>query len=195
MSFIAGIVDFDNSWDNSKKTDKAITNLRNCLSRTATKVHVVPNQWGITCSGSPLEYLPKMNRWLSISGHIDSSLKDLDSPDAESLLSNTPLEGEFALCLFDEGASKVILRRDLLGLVPLYYSFSGTKFALGSKIKMVLALIDKTPEVDDDGLAGLLTPFGRANSNLFKTPLKNVYSLEPGHELKLTKSAVKKTKF
>ena len=48
------------------------------------------------------------------------------------------LVGQFAFCLFDKKAGRLLLARDPLGIKPLYYYDGGRRFVFGSELKVFL---------------------------------------------------------
>ncbi len=102
------------------------------------------------------------------------------------------LRGMFAFCIFDVRKKEMILARDRFGIKPLYYFYDGKKFIFASEIKSVF-YANLNSEIDFKGvecflyLGYILPPF---------TFYKNIFSLEPGHFLKLNKKeGIRKFKY
>lgn len=92
------------------------------------------------------------------------------------------LNGQFAFTIYDKNKRTLFCVRDQLGILPLFYTFTGDTFIFGSEIKAILEhpLVER--EVDMVGLdqvftfAGLISP---------RTMFKNISSLENGHYLQV----------
>jgi len=89
------------------------------------------------------------------------------------------LNGQFALCLFDQSARKLFLARDRFGFKPLYYAFENGRFVFGSQLKAVMhSGINKT--LDAVSLNHYLY-FGYMPTG--RSILQKVYPLQPAHFL------------
>lgn len=92
------------------------------------------------------------------------------------------LNGQFAFAIYDKNKRTLFCVRDQLGILPLFYTFTGDTFIFGSEIKAILEhpLVER--EVDMVGLdqvftfAGLISP---------RTMFRNISSLENGHYLQV----------
>lgn len=82
-------------------------------------------------------------------------------------------------------AKTLYLTRDHLGVKPLFYSFLPEKglFVFGSEIKAILQHPDIEPIVTINGLRYVFMHF---ITPLHHTPYQNIFSLEPGHAIKVT---------
>ncbi len=189
MGFIAGIVDFEKPIDLSAP----LKNLRSAVARRTSTLHLARAMNGFVVSQDPLQYFPNQKGWLGVAGFIDSRLCDLNTPDAESILTYTPLEGEYSLFYTDVRRRNIFLRRQLLGTEPLYYSFKDGQFIWGSDIKAVLALRNQSVEVDEVGVFDQLLIGKNSSADIFRTAFQNVFSLEPGFVLKVSPDSIKKT--
>ncbi|MCR9244246.1 MAG: asparagine synthase (glutamine-hydrolyzing) [bacterium] len=94
------------------------------------------------------------------------------------------LNGQFAFACFDERTDRLLLARDRVGILPLYY-YEGPGFlAFASEVKALLPAIG-APELDDDAVEDYLTyrsvPPGR-------TLFRGVKKLAAGHALTVDKS-------
>ncbi len=108
-------------------------------------------------------------------GEVAHRLLRRDGPTALSRL-----EGMFALALWDEGARRLLLARDRLGIKPLYWMHLGRGFAFASEPKALLALPGVSARLDPDALSDFLSygyvPFDRC---LFA----GIRKLPPAHRL------------
>ena len=53
-------------------------------------------------------------------------------------ISCNEIEGDYAIALWDAGASKLVLVRDRIGVKPLYYYHQNGRFIFASEIKAIL---------------------------------------------------------
>lgn len=65
--------------------------------------------------------------------------------------------GMFAFALWDGEKKELLLARDRLGKKPLFYFEDGCSFVFGSEIKVILAMLERTPEIDHEALHDYLT--------------------------------------
>ncbi len=61
-------------------------------------------------------------------------------------------DGVFAIAAFDPGAGELVLASDRLGFRPLYWTETADWFAYASEVKALLAIRDRTPELDEASL-------------------------------------------
>lgn len=103
------------------------------------------------------------------------------------------LNGIFAYAVWDEGAERLVLARDRLGVKPLFYRYDGRSFLYGSEPKAILAHPGVKPEIDAEGLSEIFA-IGPA-----RTPGSGVYKgmreLKPGHFAVLTRSGFRATRY
>ncbi len=93
------------------------------------------------------------------------------------------LNGQFAFALWDTKRCELILCRDRLGILPLFFAQKGSLFLFASEIKGLLGFPGLDAELDPKTLAQIFT---------FWTPLpgatmfKDIFQLEPGTYLRVT---------
>jgi asparagine synthase (glutamine-hydrolysing) len=96
------------------------------------------------------------------------------------------LRGQFALALHDGPSRTVILARDRIGIVPLFYAVTrdagGEWLVFGSEIKAILASGMVKAEPDRMGLNGVFTYFAMPGP---RTCFAGITSLPPGHWVKI----------
>ena len=98
--------------------------------------------------------------------------------------------GMFAFAIWDSNKKKLFLARDRLGVKPLYYYVDNEKFIFASEIKAILQAKFIKREVNTEAFYHYMTYLNTpAPSTLFK----NIYKLEPGHTLTVTKNNEKIT--
>lgn len=90
------------------------------------------------------------------------------------------LEGIFAFALWDEGARRLVLMRDRLGVKPLFYSRASDRLVFGSEIKSILAAGHVQRSIDPQAFAEYLW-YGNAFED--RTIYSDIRALPPGHWL------------
>ena len=99
----------------------------------------------------------------------------------------TGCDGQFAYAVHDRDSGDLLLVRDRLGILPLYYYIDGQQIAFASEIKGLLPALPGPPEVDtaslDDYLAQRSVP---APNTLFV----GVNKLPAGHRLRVSASGI-----
>ena len=95
------------------------------------------------------------------------------------------LNGQFAFALWDTKRRELILCRDRLGILPLFFTQKGSLFLFASEIKGLLGFPGLEAEIEPKTLAQIFT---------FWTPLpgatmfKDIFQIEPGTFLRVTPS-------
>ena len=88
------------------------------------------------------------------------------------------LEGPCALVVLDQGENRLLLSRDRMGEVPLFYARRGGALCFATHPEALLAM-GIEPVVDEDGLREL---FGLGPARTpGRTPFREIRSLPPGH--------------
>jgi asparagine synthase (glutamine-hydrolysing) len=90
------------------------------------------------------------------------------------------LNGQFAFALYDRNRHRLLLGRDQVGIVPLFYTEAGGQLLFGSEIKALLAHPAVKRRVDLTGLDQILTFPGLVSPT---TMFEGIRSLPPGHLL------------
>jgi asparagine synthase (glutamine-hydrolysing) len=67
------------------------------------------------------------------------------------------LEGDFAIGLWDEGAKRIVLARDRVGVKPLYYALARGRLIFASEIKAILQHPAISRDIDEEALYHYLT--------------------------------------
>lgn len=117
-----------------------------------------------------------------------------DAPDPTFVLAaylqgkeNFPerLAGEFALALWDSPARRLILARDPMGSVPIYYSQAGEHFLFATEIKALLAHPAVRTRPNDAALAEYIyRAYDYTDES--KTFFANIHTVAPGQRLRVT---------
>lgn len=77
------------------------------------------------------------------------------------------LNGQFAIALWDKIKQRLLLMRDWVGILPLFYSLDNQRLIFGSEIKSLLCGINHKPAMNITGLDQLFTfwaPVSTVNS-------------------------------
>jgi asparagine synthase (glutamine-hydrolysing) len=88
------------------------------------------------------------------------------------------LNGQFAFAIFDQQKQRLLLARDHVGIIPLYYTVQDGILIFGSEIKALLQHGALRAEVNLTGLDQVLSMPGLVSP---ETMFKGVHSLPPGH--------------
>jgi asparagine synthase (glutamine-hydrolysing) len=92
------------------------------------------------------------------------------------------LNGMFAIALWDRRRNALLLGRDRMGVKPLYYSRTGSRWTFASELKSLLTYAGLDTALDSDGCADYLR-LGYVPRDA--TPYRAVKKLLPGHYLYL----------
>ncbi len=90
------------------------------------------------------------------------------------------IEGDYAIAIWDDEESRLVLVRDRIGVKPLYYSFKNGRLIFASEIKSILQHPSITPEIDELSLYHYLTFLTTPAPN---TLFKDIHKLPAGHML------------
>ncbi len=104
-------------------------------------------------------------------------------------------EGMWSFFYYDLKRDISILSRDRFGEKPLYYLNRGNEFLFGSEIKFIQKIYNKNLEINFEKLENFLK-YGykilfKKNNEYFK----NIYSVPPGHYIKIHKNKVELKKY
>ena len=90
------------------------------------------------------------------------------------------LNGQFAIALWDTRCERLVLARDRVGILPLFYARSGGRLLFASEIKAILAVAPQRAALDVHALAQIFTFWATVGS---RTAFEGIKSLPPGHLL------------
>lgn len=102
------------------------------------------------------------------------------------------LNGMFSMAVYDKTKKELFLARDRIGIKPLYYYYDDEKFLFGSEIKAILEDKSISREIDREAL-DLFLSYGYVPSP--KSMFKNIYKVDPGHFLTVSKKGISKNKY
>jgi asparagine synthase (glutamine-hydrolysing) len=104
----------------------------------------------------------------------------------------TRFNGFFAIAVYDVKKDELFIARDRIGVKPLYYYSVNGNFAFASEIKAFFHYPFFTKNISSQALNNYL------NFQYIQEPLSifdNVFKLEAGHYLKLTRKSIEKTEY
>jgi asparagine synthase (glutamine-hydrolysing) len=94
------------------------------------------------------------------------------------------LNGQFAFAIWDSLKNEILLARDRVGIIPLFYFFDNKKLLFGSEIKAILA-DDKIPRnLNLKALSSIFTCWSPVGA---QSVFQDILQLPPGNYLKFSK--------
>jgi asparagine synthase (glutamine-hydrolysing) len=90
------------------------------------------------------------------------------------------IEGDYAICLWDERAERLTLVRDRIGVKPLYFYHKDGRFIFASEIKAILQHPAVSPDVDEEALYHYLTFL---TTPAPRTLFRDIWKIPAGHVL------------
>ena len=102
------------------------------------------------------------------------------------------LNGQFCFALWDKRRRRLLLVRDRVGILPLYYCRCGDRLLFASEIKALLPLRDASPALDPLALDQLFTFWAPASPNTLFAGIKEV---PPGHLLVLEQGELRESTY
>ncbi len=130
----------------------------------------------------------RLRAGLEASGHVYSSRTDSETIlhlyEERGLDFVHDIEGDYAICLWDEGLERLTLVRDRIGVKPLYFYHKDGRFIFASEIKAILQHPAVSADVDEDALYHYLTFLTTpAPSTLFR----DIRKIPAGHMLTVSR--------
>lgn len=98
------------------------------------------------------------------------------------------LNGMFAIALWDQITSELLLVRDRIGIKPLYYSLHQNTFTFASELRPLVTWRQELPPISKQGLNEFFR-LGYVPSPL--SIFEGIYKLEPGHILKFCEGQIR----
>jgi asparagine synthase (glutamine-hydrolysing) len=102
------------------------------------------------------------------------------------------LYGDFAFIIFNTQTGEFFGGRDPLGVRPMFYTRMENTFIFASELRLVLAVLDVQPEVQQDYLLDSLVGVKTLKN---KTPYESIFRLSPGHYMEGGKDEIKLTRY
>ena len=97
------------------------------------------------------------------------------------------LNGQYAIALWDKAKQRLLLIRDRVGIVPLFYTQQDGRILFGSEVKALLTALKESPSLNMDALDQLMTFWSPVSP---ATLFKNVFEVSPGCMLVVEKGDV-----
>ncbi len=98
------------------------------------------------------------------------------------------LNGQFAIALWDDKRSKLLLARDRVGIAPLFYSYYQGRLLFSSEVKAMLPVFREAPTLNLQALDQLMTFWSPVSPN---TLFEGVLELSPGMMMVLDNAGVR----
>ncbi|MGZ8915533.1 MAG: asparagine synthase (glutamine-hydrolyzing), partial [Methylobacter sp.] len=92
------------------------------------------------------------------------------------------LNGQFAIALWDENRRRLLLVRDRVGILPLFYTRQGERLLFASEIKALLPQLSEAPRISPAALDQIFTFWAPRSPN---TLFEDIFEVSPGHMLVL----------
>lgn len=92
------------------------------------------------------------------------------------------LNGQFAIALWDRPRRRLLLVRDRVGILPLFYTTQGGQLLFASEVKALLPVLEHAPALDPLALDQLFTFWAPSSP---RTMFEGVREVPPGHMLVL----------
>mgnify|MGYP000870220486 CR=1 FL=1 len=92
------------------------------------------------------------------------------------------LNGQFAIALWDANRQRLLLVRDRVGILPLFYTRQGERLLFASEIKALLPLLAESPRISPPALDQIFTFWAPRSPN---TLFEDIFEVPPGHLLAL----------
>ncbi|MGZ5007774.1 MAG: asparagine synthase (glutamine-hydrolyzing) [Methylobacter sp.] len=92
------------------------------------------------------------------------------------------LNGQFAIVLWDSRRRRLLLVRDRVGILPLFYTQQEDRLLFASEIKALLPQLSEAPRISPTSLDQIFTFWASRSPN---TLFENIFEVQPGHLLVL----------
>lgn len=100
------------------------------------------------------------------------------------------LNGQFAIALWDSSRQRLLLVRDRVGILPLFYTRQGDRLLFASEIKALLPQLPEAPRISPEALDQIFTFWAPRSPN---TLFEDIFEVSPGHMLTLENGRVQDT--
>lgn len=102
------------------------------------------------------------------------------------------LNGQFAIALWDGNRQRLLLVRDRVGILPLFYTRQGDRLLFASEIKALLPQLCEAPRISPDALDQTFTFWAPRSPN---TLFENIFQLSAGHLLVVEKGQMRESTY
>jgi asparagine synthase (glutamine-hydrolysing) len=100
------------------------------------------------------------------------------------------LNGQFAIALWDVNRQRLLLVRDRVGILPLFYTRQGDRLLFASEIKALLPQLAQAPRISPVALDQIFTFWASRSPN---TLFEDIFEVQPGHMLVLENSCLRES--
>lgn len=97
------------------------------------------------------------------------------------------LSGQFAIAIYDTRTRKLVLARDRMGIIPLYFYYRNGELYFGSEIKSILATGMISRELSLEAVFDVFTFWSPQHD---RTVFRDVYSLLPGEYMEFQNNRI-----
>lgn len=102
------------------------------------------------------------------------------------------LNGQFAIALWDITKKRLLLVRDRVGILPLFYTEHSGQLIFGSEIKTILSVIRQSPKLNTRALDQIMTFWAPLSP---ETIFDGIYEVSPGEIIIIHDGKLKKKKY
>lgn len=102
------------------------------------------------------------------------------------------LNGQFAIALWDAGRQRLLLVRDRVGILPLFYTRQGDRLLFASEIKAILPQLSEAPRISPAALDQIFTFWASRSPN---TMFEDIFEVQPGHMLVLENGCLRESTY
>jgi len=102
------------------------------------------------------------------------------------------LNGQFAIALWDGNRQRLLLVRDRVGILPLFYTRQGDRLLFASEIKALLPQLSAAPRISPTALDQIFTFWAPRSPN---TLFENIFQVTPGHMLALENGRLRESSY
>lgn len=102
------------------------------------------------------------------------------------------LNGQFAIALWDNSRQRLVLVRDRVGILPLFYTRQGDRLLFASEIKALLPQLAQAPRISAAALDQVFTFWAPRSPN---TLFEDIFEVQPGHMLVLEQGRLRESTY
>ena len=102
------------------------------------------------------------------------------------------LNGQYAIALYDKNKEELLLIRDRVGIVPLFYTQKNNRIYFASEIKSILKVLGVPPTLNYNALDQIMTFWSPVSP---ETIFKDIYEVSPGHQLAINAKGINKHQY
>jgi len=102
------------------------------------------------------------------------------------------LNGQYAIALWDENSDRLLLIRDRIGILPLFYTVKDRRLIFASEIKAIMPVFGEAPSLNHEALDQLMTFWSPVSPN---TVFKNIFEVSPGEMLIVNGAEIRKKRY